>query len=343
VDSGTGNITFRYIDTGYGPSKDPLGLSSKNGIAYVSSADLDADHITDYVYAGDLFGNLWRFDLTGKTPSSWTVGAKPIFSTTAGQPITTRVLVDSVPAAGTSGAPRVIVSFGTGQQQPQTLTSSSTYATTTGQALYGIWDWNMNAWNALSTSSIPYATLTAPQTVTVAKLQAQSIITSTAASGSTPSYRTVTANPVCWAGSSSCTSGNTQYGWTLPLPATNEQIVYNPVMAYGMFIVNTIVPAVTQVLSCTSQPPSGYTMAVTVAGGGAAAQSFFGDANNNFVSIGGNIVSGIGLSGVGTPSIVTANGQPYLVEQTVSGTGAVSEVNPGANAIGGRLNWTKLR
>jgi len=122
-----------------------------------------------------------------------------------------------------------------------------------------------------------------------------------------------------------------------------EQVVYNPTLAYGMFIVNTTVPGTQQILSCTSTPASGYTMAISVASGGAGTQSFFGDNNNNFPTYNGGIVSGIGLSGTGTPSLVTANKLPYLVQQTVSGTGTVNQINPSAAGVGSRLNWTKLR
>jgi len=40
----------------------------------------DGDHITDYVYAGDLLGNVWRFDLTSTTPSAWQVTSTPVFA-----------------------------------------------------------------------------------------------------------------------------------------------------------------------------------------------------------------------------------------------------------------------
>ena len=349
VDSATGNRTFRYIDTGSGPLLNAAtgGLIARNGIAYVTAADLDGDHITDYVYAGDLFGNVWRFDLTSSNPASWSVRSAPIFTTSAGQPITTRVLVDSIPGSGASGGPRVIVSFGTGQQQPQTLTSSTTFASG-AQALYGIWDADMSAWNALSPSVTNYATLaSAGTTVPVSSLTTQTVLATTSTgSGPVSGYRTVSANKVCWSGSTICTGGasaNTKLGWTLALPTSTEQIIYNPVMAYGMFVVNTTIPAQTQVLSCNAQPASGFTMAVTITGGGASTQSFFGDANNNFVTIGGSVVSGVGVSGVGTPSFVTANGKPYLVQQTVGGTGDVRQTNPGVGTNGSRVNWIKLR
>lgn len=341
VDASTGVKTFRFIDTGYGPSRDPLGASSKNGIAYVAPADLDGDHITDYVYAGDVFGNIWRFDLTSSNPTSWSVSTAPIFSTPAGQPVTIRLAVASVPGVG-SGPQRLIVSFGTGQQIPQTLTSAATYATG-AQALYGIWDWNLSGWNSRAAATAQYASLAAPQTVAVANLQAQSVTSTVAGSGSVSGYRTISTNTVCWSGSTACGTGNNKFGWTLPLPTSTEQVVYNPIIAYGMFVVNTTIPASAQILTCNTQPASGYTMAVTMAGGGAASQSFFGDANNNFVSYAGAIVSGIGLSATGSPSIVTAMKKPYLVQQTVGGTGVVSQINPGVAGAGGRLNWIKLR
>src|SRR6185437_6829720 len=62
IDQGTGAKTFYYLST---------GTTGANGIAYTTPADLDGDHITDYVYAGDLKGNVWRFDLTAADPSLW--------------------------------------------------------------------------------------------------------------------------------------------------------------------------------------------------------------------------------------------------------------------------------
>lgn len=339
VDS-AGAITFRFLDTGYGPSKDPLGAGNKNGIAYVSSADLDGDHITDYLYAGDRFGNVWRFDLTSSNPANWAAGATPLFSTPGGQPITTRVTVS---AAGSGGTPRVMVDFATGQKLPQTLTSAATFAAGT-QSIYGIWDWNMNAWNAMS--STRYASLTAPQSVTSANLQTQTATDVAVASGDISGVRTVTQNKVCWSGSLTCgtaASANTQFGWKLALPESDEQVVYNPASAYGLFVVNTTIPAVNQILSCNAQPPTGYTMAITTDTGGAPTSSFFSSATNTFYSAAGAIVSGIGLSAVGSPSFVTAMTKPFMVNQTVSGVGSVTQVNPGANGRGARLNWIELR
>ena len=80
-----------------------------------------------------------------------------------------------------------------------------------------------------------------------------------------------------------------------------------------------------------------------MATGGAPNASFFGDANNNFVNIGGNIVSGIGLGATGTPSIVSAGGYPYFVQQTAQGDAAITRINPATGVNGNRVTWVRTR
>ncbi|MEQ1668106.1 MAG: PilC/PilY family type IV pilus protein, partial [Sulfuriferula sp.] len=45
--------------------------TESNGLSTPTLLDVDNDKVTDYVYAGDLQGRVWKFDLTSSTPSSW--------------------------------------------------------------------------------------------------------------------------------------------------------------------------------------------------------------------------------------------------------------------------------
>ncbi|MBF0186555.1 MAG: hypothetical protein HQL50_01365 [Magnetococcales bacterium] len=56
-----------------------------NGLATPAVVDVDNDYIADYAYAGDLNGNLWKFDLTDADPSNWQVanGGSALFVTEA--------------------------------------------------------------------------------------------------------------------------------------------------------------------------------------------------------------------------------------------------------------------
>ena len=44
-----------------------------NGLSTPTFVDIDADRIVDYAYAGDLYGNMWKFDLRSADPANWKV------------------------------------------------------------------------------------------------------------------------------------------------------------------------------------------------------------------------------------------------------------------------------
>jgi type IV pilus assembly protein PilY1 len=377
--------TFYYLSTGVGTR-----TGTPNAIYSVAPADLDGDHVTDYVYAGDLQGNVWRFDLTSSDPANWAVTKisgvpTPIYTTPGGssQPITTSVIVASV---ASTPSPRILVEFGTGQQTPFTNNSAATFSTSQ-QYLIGVWDWNMASWNSQSSlqlASLATGSISAPSSSTcptgaiaavcgLTQLQAQTFSTfdATGAASSQSStsatngyYRTVTNSTVCWGGTTGCTGASAMYGWYLaltsgyanindpsfPTTATTinaqqvyEQVVFNPTLQLGAFIVNTTIPPTTNLAQCTSTLPGGWTIAIDPSTGGAFTNSVFANANHNFLNIGSQAVSGIALSGTGSPSIVTAGVNTYVVNQTTNGTGTIQQTNlPGANS-GKRVTWIEKR
>jgi type IV pilus assembly protein PilY1 len=198
-------------------------------------------------------------------------------------------------------------------------------------------------------STTQYASLAGAQTFTTADLQTQTITSYAASSGDIAGFRTVSQTKVCWKGSTNCTSSNNKYGWQVVLPGSSEQIIYSPIVAYGNLIVNTSIPSVTQTLSCTSQPASGYTMSISLDTGGASASSPFATRAKAAGLTATGVIAGLGLSGTGTPSLVaastgTGNGtKTFLVQQTVSGVGNVGQYDPTGTGIGKRLTWVKLR
>ena len=328
--------TVYFLSTGSGGSS----ATANNGITFTTPADLDGDHVVDYVYAGDIKGNMWRFDLLGADPALWAVSqygrgtATPLF--VSGQPISTKPVVAIVPA--NTGNSRVMVDFGTGYRSPQTTTAAATYATGT-QSLYGIWDWDMANWNSRAASTSLKASLAGPVTVTAANLQAQTIST---INGQTI-YRTVTSNPVCWSGSTDCSANNNKNGWAINFPATSEQLVYSPVLYQGALTLSSTIPANNTPLNCATNSDAAGVLAISPSSGGAFAQSSFSDTNGNFVSYGGSVVSGVLTSGVGSPSFVTASNSTFLLQQTVTGTGLVLKYNPLGGNTGARVTWQQIR
>ena len=103
--------------------------NGKGGLSTPTLVDTDFDGIVDIAYAGDRYGNMFRFDLSGETPSKWS--AQMIFQGSGNQPIT------SAPAVSRRGKDKYVVIFGTGSEIYQNELNN-----TNGQinAVYGIYD-----------------------------------------------------------------------------------------------------------------------------------------------------------------------------------------------------------
>lgn len=348
IDPTTGAVTFQFLDTKVGSAASP------DGIAYVTSADLDGDHIADYLYAGDTQGNVWRFDVTNKLASKW-VSTAPfklfVAQDASGnpQPITTSITATVVQ---TGTASRVMLFFGTGQQRQATGTAGVQYATGQ-QSFYGIWDWNMDLWNGMSTNAKVTSISSGAMPVTRDNLLAQSV--DTTLSDATHRYISNT-KVVCWKGDTTATaqcplSADTQYGWVFDLPDTGpsqgslkgqqEQVIYNPTLIEGAIVVNTAIPPEISAAQCKAGLQSGWTMAFNPATGGGFTNNFFADAGGGFGG-GASTVSGTMVSGVGTPTSVQYGGKSYVVTQTITGGAKLFPVNPQEQINPSRVSWREL-
>ncbi len=191
-DINTPATVIRDFDTLEVPIASPTG----NGLSSPSAIDIDGDAIVDYVYAGDLNGNLWRFDLTDATASNWS--ATKLFTATDGsnpQPIL------AAPELALLPGDKVMVYIGTGDY----LGVSSA----TQHSLYAIKD--------TPTASVATA-------YTRSNLQARATSVT-----SNSNYLTVDESA---APNSSDIDWSTQQGWYLDL-GSNEHILQRAVLYNG--------------------------------------------------------------------------------------------------------------
>jgi type IV pilus assembly protein PilY1 len=130
-------------DIGYSFSKPVVVRSGPdNGLSSPIAVDVNQDDVVDFVYAGDLKGNLWKFDLISGEVINWGVAfrgsggrAAPLFVARdpagAPQPITSRPDVMFHPEKD-----GLMVCFGTGK-----FLGLDDYSDIQTQTLYGIWDY----------------------------------------------------------------------------------------------------------------------------------------------------------------------------------------------------------
>lgn len=300
INQANGKPSFRFISTGEsGTPNDP------NGIAHVTPVDLDGDRIYDYAYAGDLKGNVWRFDLTDTQNASWaTKQPQKIFTTQPGQPISTKIVVSRA-EKGNRGD--VLLNFGTGLRKVGYTDEATTYATGT-QSIYGLRD--------RQAAAFPNGGTTAAQINGRTRLQQHQV--------TDKSKGTLSNDKVNW----------TNYdGWYMDLETVNlglddkgkpniqyEQVIYNPYLDQGKyFIVNTFINGSSPILTCTETQVTGYTYPFETSTG-SVVRGFF-DKNTE------NTTKRSQYNAIGSPQLLrTVDGKIWLLSKDSSGNVRLDEV-----------------
>jgi type IV pilus assembly protein PilY1 len=352
VDIENGTL-IKKIDTGVGRAQDPTASLTPNGLATVSPVDVDGDRIADYVYGGDLFGNLWKFDVNDADPANWAIayGGSPLFVAMDGsgarQPITAQLEAGPHPSTKTGGAFNdggYMVYFGTGKYLESSDNSVVGQQT---QTFYGIWDPNLGSKPSYHSGGprkkLLRQQITEENTVNV--------------NGTTADVRVTTDNSISWP-SDPLNPGSNHLGWYMDLLNTEsgntdnqgERQITTPILRGGRIIFTTLIPSGS---SCVFGG-DGWVMELDSSDGSRLVDAPFdidGDGMFDLVTdSNGNLVAPGGLkSQVGapqTPGILTTPGdvEYKYVGGTEGGTQVISEQAPKQPpGAGSRESWQQLR
>jgi type IV pilus assembly protein PilY1 len=251
--SGTWTKGTHYVKltTKAGSAANPKGLSTPLAV------DTNGDGVTDYIYAGDLRGNVWSFNVKDTNPSNWAVAlgttsspdplfvAKDTASTPNRQPITASVAAARHPLGG------LMISFATGSYiSPCDTNNTSPCPAYTAQSAYGVWD------KLDGTTTVARSELVTQTKVSEAQL-------------GTTTYRKTSSNPIDW---------TTKRGWVFDLPDTGERSAYDTIVRNENAIVTSLVPSL---IPCDA---GGYSWSTefNIVTGAAPAQAVF-DLDNDGV------------------------------------------------------------
>ena len=325
LDAETGAVTAK-LDTGSGSAATPNGLSGPIAI------DTTGDGIADVVYAGDLYGNLWKFDLSASSTGAWNVafGGVPLFST-PGQPITVRPDVTKFTHGG------YLVTFGTGR-----YVDTNDNATTDAQTFYGIRDTGSPAGGLSS-------------------LVRQNIVNRSAIGADGNTYR-LTTHAVGPATIDAPLSGDnaiaavdyaaSKKGWYINLASTGERVVSDANIRAGRVVFNTLIP--------NTDPcgfgGTGWVMEVDVMNGNRNDTPTFDTNDDKQISAADLNLGGINdnASGRAVSSIPAAAGflraplqaghLPYENKYVNTSSGSVTVIGETAGLGGqGRASWRQLQ
>ncbi len=265
---------IREIDTGAGNCS-----TAKNGLGGVRVVR-NANQQIIGVYAGDLQGNLWKFNLNNSSSASWGVdlGGAALFTGGATQPITA---APAVLALSSTMSPKTgyMVVAGTGK-----FFEISDITTTTQQSLYGIWDPL-----AFGAASIPAGTALTDKTLLI-----QQTIGSAQVDASGNTYFAVSTNAVDYVGTTSPFLA-ARRGWYINYPNSGQRLVYPLDLLSDRFAVaDTISPSNVSLDPCSqANGGTGYLYLVDALTGAGPTLAIFdtnGDGNIDSTDL---VVSGL--------------------------------------------------
>ena len=313
----TPGTDYREITTKAGDT------TNRNGLAEPALADLDGNGTTDRVYAGDLQGNMWAFDLSNAVDTNWDVAykqattPKPLFTAlnAAGaiQPITTKPALVKHPTIANSSSPsnlpNLLVLFGTGQ-----YLVSTDPTTTTTQTFYGVWD-------------------KGDKERLRSHLVAQTFLT-----GFPANSRVLSDNAVNYA---------SKYGWyielDIPAAITGERMVVNPIVRGDYVFFNTMIP---NTAAC-GFGGSSWLMSVKLTNGGRPDKPAFDNNNDNIINVTDNVTNGtitVPPAGHKIDSVAAASSFLGNLQYTSNSGNTLNKnlTDPGKLPGTGRLSWKDL-
>lgn len=312
-----------------------------NGLSSVAPVDYDGDGRTDYIYAGDLKGNLWRFEPSVGSDMQVSFAGAPLFNDLTGltgttSPITVRPEVMRHPTRG------VIVLFGSGAYFRE---GDRTPNTTAINAFYGIWD-RFDGTNEIGRQH----------------LLKQQILAKTVSGAF--DVRVITDNPITWhlgSGKPTDSPPTTHLGWYLELrqpldgTAEGEVQVTDPQLRGGRVIFTSLIPSDPATALCDFGG-DGWLMELNAMNGGRRPEVIF-DLNADTVF---NLADMVSVQVNGAATMLAPAGKKSTVgiiqEPAIIGAGTkeykfasgareaaieITVENPG-DLAGGRRSWLQL-
>jgi type IV pilus assembly protein PilY1 len=221
-----GNAVLFILDleTGAKLKEIDTGVGGDSGLSSPTPVDVDGDRITDYIYAGDLKGNMWKFDVTSSSASDWAVAfsGQPLYTACSADPCTTtnRQPITARPEVGISPPAGYFVYFGTGRYFAVGDNGVGTGANT----VYAIRDKNTKGTSSPVLPTGGRSTLVQQSVLNEQYLTFGDI---------TEGIRVTTNNTIA----------DSQDGWYLDLPTSGERQVSTPILRGGRLIFTTVIPS----------------------------------------------------------------------------------------------------
>ncbi|GAA6140724.1 PilC/PilY family type IV pilus protein [Hydrogenophaga sp. 5NK40-0174] len=277
VDMQSGRLMYNLLVPDNVANAGSASATNPNGLSPVETTDWPNNNLMmANAYAGDLLGNMWRFDFTGTSPS-----IRRIFTAVDGSDVRQPILARPRLALKPGSTSEIVVLFGTGS-----YFRLSDDTSTQVQTFYGIFD------SPSSTGSPPSRSSLLAQTIT-SNMSAMTVGSIT--------YEPGTLRSLSQLGLTN------QPGWRVDLPVSGERVVSEGVFPSGPFQKSIRFTTLVPELDPCGSGRSGYLMDMDLLSGGRSSEAAF-DINGDG-EIDGSDAAYSGLKGgSGQKPLVIRNG-----------------------------------
>ena len=209
-----------------------LAIDSGNGMMGASWIDIDSNGTVDYVYATDLKGNVWKFDLRSSNPADWGSAFKtgslnnPFYSAKSASGVA--LPITTAPVFGFPSIGGVMVSFGTGK-----ALESGDFPNSNNNRMFGIYD--RSGINGTATFTLPVGTSTLVERF-LTELTSGNVIGTV-----TPTLDL-----------------SLKDGWFFDFPGSSEQLLGNPDERSRNIAFTTVRAVNTSIEQCFYTPPGRF-------------------------------------------------------------------------------------
>jgi type IV pilus assembly protein PilY1 len=246
----------------------PVDADTNNGLMGVAWLDLDNNGTADVVYATDLRGQVWKFDIRDANPSNWGSAFKTVVTTNgvassvnlpffeaactgtgAARTCNSAVSITTNPALTLPSYGGVMVSFGTGRA----LVSGDFPNVALHNRFISVWDKGRYASDQVSPPPADDTTFVSPE-LPVMGTRFNQLVLKRAASGDV--YREVLNDqnqPVPADASQYYTAFDPAQhdGWYFDFPSDGEQLIFSPTSRSSFFSFTSVRPRSSQELTTT--------------------------------------------------------------------------------------------
>nr|WP_250207738.1 PilC/PilY family type IV pilus protein [Curvibacter sp. CHRR-16] len=319
-------------------------FKSSNGLSSPLPVDLNGDGVVDAVYAGDIQGNMWKFNLGSIDAANWSTAFsnQPLFvakRSNVAQPITTAPFWAPHPNGG------VMLAFGTGQN----LTDNDR-TNTAVQSYFGIWDNSIFATNPKRTDGTnggititdASTTINTTSSPALTKLQQQTINSTPVADTGGTNYYNSTSNIFTYG-----TGTGQKMGWYLDWPLSGQRVLTNTRTFAGQkILIQTTIPKagdVSTTETCSGSPVAekSYQSVLNLFYGTRPDQPPFIYLNSQ----GNNVVSDSTMveTGAGDTALLRTDGNPKLLSSNCpAGSTCTSKTFISGKSVGLRASWRQI-